>query len=81
MKFGKKFLGQRIFNGLMKATFYGHFVGGKDQEALKPVVTRLQNYGVGAILDYSVEKDINENDTRLAFKRIKAHGEKGSCVY
>ena len=63
MKLGKKILGKRMFNGLMKATFYGHFVGGEDQIALKPVVARLQKYGVGAILDYSVEEDINENET------------------
>ena len=63
MNFGKKFLGERIFNGLMKSTFYGHFVGGEDQVALKPVVSRLQKFGVGAILDYSVEEDINENET------------------
>lgn len=60
MKYGKKLLGERIFNLLMKATFYGHFVGGEDQEALKPIVSRLQKFGVGAILDYSVEEDINE---------------------
>ena len=63
MNFGKKFLGERIFNVLMKSTFYGHFVGGEDQVALKPVVLRLQKFGVGAILDYSVEEDINENET------------------
>ena len=48
----------------MKATIYGHFVGGEDQIALKPVVSRLQKYGVGAILDYSVEEDIDENEAR-----------------
>ncbi|XP_028400731.1 proline dehydrogenase 1, mitochondrial-like [Dendronephthya gigantea] len=63
MKYGKKFLGERMFNSLMKATFYGHFVGGEDQVALKPVVTRLQKFGVGAILDYSVEEDIDETST------------------
>ena len=47
----------------MKSTFYGHFVGGEDQVALKPVVSRLKKFGVGAILDYSVEEDINENET------------------
>ena len=64
MKFGKKILGERIFNGLMKSTFYGHFVGGEDQVALKPVVARLEKFGVGAILDYSVEEDIDESERK-----------------
>lgn len=64
MKFGNKFLGKRIFNRLMKATFYGHFVGGENQEVLKPVVSKLQKFGVGAILDYSVEEDIDESAAR-----------------
>ena len=67
MKLGEKVLGKKMFHGLMKATFYGHFVGGEDHIALKPVVSRLQKYGVGAILDYSVEEDINENETRFVY--------------
>ena len=45
----------------MKATFYGHFVAGEDQPAIQPLVHRLNRYGVGAILDYSVEEDISHS--------------------
>lgn len=48
----------------MKASFYGHFVAGEDQEAIKPVISNLEKFGVGAILDYSVEEDLSENETR-----------------
>ena len=48
----------------MKATFYGHFVAGEDQEAIKPVISNLEKFGVGAILDYSVEEDLSENETK-----------------
>ena len=48
----------------MKATFYGHFVAGEDQEAIKPVIKNLEKFGVGAILDYSVEEDLSENETK-----------------
>lgn len=48
----------------MKATFYGHFVAGEDQEAIKPVIKTLEKFGVGAILDYSVEEDLSESETK-----------------
>ena len=48
----------------MKVTFYGHFVAGEDQEAIKPVIKNLEKFGVGAILDYSVEEDLSESETK-----------------
>lgn len=48
----------------MKASFYGHFVAGEDQEAIKPAIYNLEKFGVGAILDYSVEEDLSENETK-----------------
>lgn len=60
MKLGRRVLGKRLFNWVMKSSFYGHFVAGEDQEAIKPTIRRLNEYGVGAILDYSVEEDLSE---------------------
>ena len=48
----------------MKASFYGHFVAGEDQEAIRPVISNLEKFGVGSILDYSVEEDLSENETK-----------------
>ncbi|XP_030848185.1 proline dehydrogenase 1, mitochondrial [Strongylocentrotus purpuratus] len=61
LSYSRKLLGKRLFEGLMKATFYGHFVAGEDQPSIKPKIERLNRYGVGAILDYSVEEDIPHN--------------------
>uniref|UniRef100_A0A8C5TS72 Proline dehydrogenase n=1 Tax=Malurus cyaneus samueli TaxID=2593467 RepID=A0A8C5TS72_9PASS len=47
-----------MFERLMKMTFYGQFVAGEDQEAIKPLLRRNQAFGVGAVLDYSVEEDL-----------------------
>ncbi|XP_075289675.1 proline dehydrogenase 1, mitochondrial isoform X2 [Opisthocomus hoazin] len=46
----------------MKMTFYGQFVAGEDQEAIKPLIRRNQAFGVGAVLDYSVEEDLSAEE-------------------
>ncbi|XP_051829224.1 proline dehydrogenase 1, mitochondrial isoform X2 [Antechinus flavipes] len=46
----------------MKMTFYGQFVGGEDQEAIKPLIKHNQAFGVGSILDYSVEEDLSHEE-------------------
>ena len=58
MKLGKKVLGQRLFRKLMKSTFYGQFVAGEDQDEIRPVIQRMQSFGVKSILDYSAEEDL-----------------------
>lgn len=47
----------------MKMTFYGQFVAGEDQRAIRPLILKNQAYGVGSILDYSVEEDIGQKQT------------------
>ncbi|XP_044539977.1 proline dehydrogenase 1, mitochondrial-like [Gracilinanus agilis] len=58
----QKLLGRRLFESLMKMTFYGQFVGGEDQEAIKPLIRHNEAFGVGSILDYSVEEDLSPEE-------------------
>lgn len=58
MALGQKILGKWLFRLLMKRTFYGHFVGGESEVAIKPTVERLKSFGVKSILDYSAEEDL-----------------------
>ncbi|XP_070573304.1 proline dehydrogenase 1, mitochondrial-like isoform X2 [Ptychodera flava] len=58
LKYGRMILGKRLFEKIMQATFYGHFVAGADQPDIKPNIERLSKFGVGAVLDYGVEEDI-----------------------
>ncbi|KAM9821043.1 proline dehydrogenase 1, mitochondrial-like [Neosynchiropus ocellatus] len=58
----KKLLGQRMFEKLMKMTFYGQFVAGEDHNAIKPLIRKNQAFGVGAVLDYSVEEDLTQEE-------------------
>lgn len=60
MDLGKKVMGQRAFNQFMKMTFYGQFVAGEDHKAIRPLIQKNQAFGVGSVLDYSVEEDISE---------------------
>ncbi|XP_026539803.1 proline dehydrogenase 1, mitochondrial-like [Notechis scutatus] len=64
MHLGQKLLGQKLFEKLMKLTFYGQFVAGEDQEAIKPLIRRNRAYGVGSVLDYSVEEDLTSEEAK-----------------
>ncbi|CAG5925298.1 unnamed protein product [Menidia menidia] len=63
MDLGKKILGQKVFDQVMKMTFYGQFVAGEDHWDIKPLIQRNQAFGVGSVLDYGVEEDISQKDT------------------
>nr|XP_055035274.1 proline dehydrogenase 1, mitochondrial isoform X2 [Misgurnus anguillicaudatus] len=62
MFLSKKVLGQRLFEKLMKMTFYGQFVAGEDQDSIKPLIEKNQAFGVGSVLDYSVEEDLTQEE-------------------
>ena len=60
MKLGRKVLGDNLFGWIMKQSFYGQFVAGENRQAIKPAIHRLHSFGVKAILDYSAEEDISQ---------------------
>ncbi|XP_049906063.1 proline dehydrogenase 1, mitochondrial [Epinephelus moara] len=62
MDLGQKILGQRTFDQFMKMTFYGQFVAGEDHKDIKPLIQKNQAFGVGSVLDYSVEEDISQEE-------------------
>lgn len=53
-------LGDSVTNKLLKATFFGHFCGGEDGESIKTVINKLHAEGIGAILDYAAEADVED---------------------
>lgn len=46
----------------MKATFYGQFVAGENQQDIMPTIQRMRSFGVKSILDYSAEEDISAEE-------------------
>eukprot|EP00061_Rhincodon_typus_P007332 g28929.t1 len=55
-------LGKWLFEKVMTMTFYGQFVAGKDQDDIKPLIQHYRSFGVGSILDYSVEEDLTQEE-------------------
>ena len=62
IRLGRTVLGQTLFKWLMKSTFYGHFVAGEDEQSIRPILDHIRSFGVKAILDYSAEEDITEEE-------------------
>lgn len=58
----RKLLGQWMFEKMMKMTFYGQFVAGEDHNSIKPLIQKNEAFGVGAVLDYSVEEDLTQEE-------------------
>ncbi|KAL4711890.1 hypothetical protein ACJJTC_006059 [Scirpophaga incertulas] len=78
MKRLRQVVGQRLFEAFMKATFYGQFVAGEDQNKIKPTIERLRSFGVKSILDYSVEEDLSQEEAekREVSASISTFGDK-----
>lgn len=51
-------LGKGITNAVLRQTFFGHFCGGVDGEDIQPTIRALRQRGVGSILDYAAEADV-----------------------
>ncbi|KAH0504331.1 Proline dehydrogenase 1, mitochondrial [Microtus ochrogaster] len=75
----RKLLGQRMFDKLMKMTFYGHFVAGEDQESIRPLIQHNKAFGVGSILDYGIEEDLSpEEAERMELESCTSEAERDS---
>jgi proline dehydrogenase len=59
--------------GIVRRTFFRHFCAGVDSEDIKKPVARLKECGVGSILDYAAEADVN------AVSEITASDEEAAC--
>ncbi|KAH9493345.1 hypothetical protein DERF_014097 [Dermatophagoides farinae] len=69
LKWSRRLMGERLFHYLMRSTFYGQFVAGKDQDDMKPVLDHLRSFGVKSILDYSAEEDIEKKFDKISDKQ------------
>jgi len=52
-------MGHGLPDSVIRASFFKHFCGGESERDLMPVMDRLHGRGVGAILDYAAEADVD----------------------
>lgn len=52
-------LGGAATDSLLRATLFGHFCAGENEHEIKPVLDKLDEVGIGSILDYAAESDEN----------------------
>jgi len=53
----RRIIGDTVIDKCLKATFFGQFCAGEDENKIKPTLLALKNHGVGGILDYAAEFD------------------------
>lgn len=61
-KLSTKIMGNTVPDSVIRASFFQHFCGGEQEADLVPVMQRLSANGVGAILDYAAEADVEEGN-------------------
>jgi len=65
----RKFLGSKISDKIIEISFFKHFCGGEDVEKIRPTISRLKMNGIGSILDYAAENDVEKcNDSEFEWE-------------
>mmetsp|Transcript_5158 Transcript_5158/g.12386 ORF Transcript_5158/g.12386 Transcript_5158/m.12386 type:complete len:584 (-) Transcript_5158:277-2028(-) len=65
----RKLFGNTLTDAVVRQTFFKHFCGGEDAASIKPTVDKLASQGIGSILDYAAESDIESNSGRVPTSR------------
>ena len=63
-----KMLGTTLVTAVLRRTFFGHFCAGEDQEDIRPCIKDLRKNGIGGILDYAAEADLESAPETIAVK-------------
>jgi proline dehydrogenase len=61
MAAAKRVLGDRVVAAAFRPTFFRHFCAGEDEAGIRPTVEHINRFGVGGILDYAAEADLEES--------------------
>ncbi|KAF0685761.1 Aste57867_22369 [Aphanomyces stellatus] len=64
-----KLLGHKVTDLALKTTFFGHFCAGENADDIQPALKRLEGAGIGAILDYAAEADV-ESEKKAALDGV-----------
>jgi hypothetical protein len=61
---------------LRQWTFFGHFCAGESEKTIRPTIKWLESHGIGGILDYAAESDLEEQKG----KKEKLHADQKPIV-
>lgn len=54
-------LGNTITDTILKKTYFAHFCAGEDEKEIIPVINDYERHGIGSILDFAAEADIDSD--------------------
>ncbi|XP_019640351.1 PREDICTED: probable proline dehydrogenase 2 [Branchiostoma belcheri] len=60
MQIGRRLLGQTLFGYLMRATFYGQFVGGDTPDKMAATFSRLRDAGIHSMPLLTIEENVGD---------------------
>jgi proline dehydrogenase len=63
LKIFYRVLGPIVTNFVLRSSFFNHFCAGEDEKSIKLTITYFQENGIGSILVYAAEADIDNEDT------------------
>ena len=66
LRLSRRVLGEAATQFVVRNSFFAHFCAGEDKAGIAPVVARLRGAGIGSILDYAAEADVQEADADAA---------------
>lgn len=65
LRYSRRILGDTLTDFVLKQSLFGHFCAGEDERTIQPVIQRLEQAGIGSILDFAAENDGSQsNNTR-----------------
>jgi proline dehydrogenase len=73
--------GENIVMGVVRPSFFAHFCAGEDATSIQPRIDYLNGFGIGGILDYAAEADIEEDDGGGAAEENVDSNTASSIVY
>ncbi|XP_029462931.1 hydroxyproline dehydrogenase [Rhinatrema bivittatum] len=61
MKFGRRIVGRRLFEAVMRASVYGQFVAGENLSEIQQCMEKLRRMGIHPMLAVPIEEDVGED--------------------
>lgn len=61
MSFGQRILGKRIFDSIMRRTFFGQFAIEEQNDLVEREKKRLEDCGIASMFAVTAEEDVGED--------------------